>query len=53
MAKTNKEFVTGLFQILWDKQPDQQTVDLYAFPPGFWLAHARRGGIQLFDRAGV
>ncbi|MFZ6733718.1 DUF4214 domain-containing protein [Undibacterium sp. Ji42W] len=30
MAKTNKEFVTGLFQILWDKQPDQQTVDLYA-----------------------
>ncbi|MFZ6743557.1 DUF4214 domain-containing protein [Undibacterium sp. JH2W] len=30
MAKTNKEFVTGLFQVLWDRQPDQQTVDLYA-----------------------
>ncbi|MFZ3003302.1 MAG: DUF4214 domain-containing protein [Undibacterium umbellatum] len=30
MAKTNKEFITGLFQILWDRQPDQQTVDLYA-----------------------
>ncbi|MCH8622813.1 DUF4214 domain-containing protein [Undibacterium sp. TS12] len=30
MAKTNKEFVTGLFQILWDRQPDQQLVDQYA-----------------------
>ncbi|MFZ6653669.1 DUF4214 domain-containing protein [Undibacterium sp. TJN19] len=30
MAKTNKEFVTGLFQVLWDRQPDQATVDLYA-----------------------
>ncbi|MFZ6758702.1 DUF4214 domain-containing protein [Undibacterium sp. Ji50W] len=30
MAKTNKEFVTGLYQVLWNKPADQATVDLYA-----------------------
>ena len=30
MAKTNKEFITGLYQVLWSRQPDQTTIDTYA-----------------------
>ncbi|MDE2430857.1 MAG: DUF4214 domain-containing protein [Burkholderiales bacterium] len=30
MAKTNKEFITGLYQLLWGQQPSQANVDLYA-----------------------